>query len=377
MSDKHPVIDANVQPHFRYNAEIRRYLSPAHKLRSVPDVEQQWYQAPGGDYRQDLYRDGYPGSEPEIVARHLFDDGAAALGSSPKRLIGALGSSPKRLIADYAILNPLTRGNIADYLLNSRICAAVNDWLLDRWLEPDASGRFLGTIRVNPEDPKGAVEEIERLADHPKMVQVGVPLQSREPYGKPMFESIWEAAAAHRLPVAVHINGGNGVDHAPTFAGHASTYPGYAAFMPLNSFVHLATLIIEGMFGRHPDLRFVFADGGYDILTPLMWRLDTFWMSMRDQTPWVDRYPSEYLRDHVRFCSSAFDGPTDESQTERWLDYTDKADLLMYGSSYPHWSTSSPHAVVAGLNGAQAEKVLWRNASDLYGVAAEVEGSIA
>ena len=68
------------------------------------------------------------------------------------------------------------------------------------------------------------------------------------------------------------------------------------------------------MFGRHPDLRFVFADGGYDILTPLMWRLDTFWMSMRDQTPWVDRYPSEYLPDHVRFCSSAFDGPTDESQ---------------------------------------------------------------
>ena len=70
--------------------------------------------------------------------------------------------------------------------------------------------------------------------------------------------------------------------------------------MPLNSFVHLATLIIEGVFGRHPDLRFVFADGGYDMLTPLMWRLDTFWMSMRDQTPWVDRYPSEYLPDHVR-----------------------------------------------------------------------------
>ena len=180
------------------------------------------------------------------------------------------------------------------------------------------------------------------------MVQVGVPMQSREPYGKPMFEPIWEAAAAHGLPVAVHINGGNGVDHAPTFAGHASTYPGYAAFMPLNSFVHLATLIIDGMFGRHPDLRFVFADGGYDILTPLMWRLDTFWMSMRDQTPWVDRFPSEYLRDHVRFCSSAFDGPTDGGQAERWLDFTDKADLLMYGSSYPHWSTSSPDAVVAG-----------------------------
>jgi predicted TIM-barrel fold metal-dependent hydrolase len=349
------IIDANVQPHFRYNSEIRKFLAPAHKLRSIPDVEQQWYQAPGGDYHRDLYGDGYPGSDPDTVACHLFDgDGV-----------------------DYAILNPLTRGNIADYLLNSRICAAVNDWLLARWLEPDDTGRFLGTIRVNPEDVKGAVAEIERLADHPKMVQVGVPLQSREPYGKPMFEPIWEAAAAHHLPVAVHVNGGNGVDHAPTFAGHAYTYPGYAAFMPLNSFVHLATLIIEGTFGRIPGLRFVFADGGYDILTPLIWRLDTFWMSMRDQTPWVDRYPSEYLRDHVRFCSSAFDGPTDASQAERWLDFTDKADLLMYGSSYPHWSTSSPDEVVAGLNDVQREKVLWRNASDLYGVAAKTEGSLA
>src|ERR1700742_4502807 len=168
-----PVIDAGVQPHFRYNAEIRRYLAPTHKLRSIPDVEQQWYQAPGGDYRQDLYGNGYPGSDPDTVARHLFSEGGV----------------------DYAILNPLTRGNIADYLLNSRICEAVNDWLLDRWLEPDATGRFRGTIRVNPEDVRGAVQEIERLADHPKMVQVGVPLQSREPYGKPMFEPIGAGAA--------------------------------------------------------------------------------------------------------------------------------------------------------------------------------------
>lgn len=193
-------------------------------------------------------------------------------------------------------------------------------------------------------------------------------MQSREPYGKPMFEPIWEAAAAHGLPVAVHINGGNGVDHAPTFAGHAHTYPGYAAFMPLNYFVHLATLIIEGVFGRLPDLKFVFTDGGYDILTPLMWRLDTFWLSMRDQTPWVDRYPSEYLPGHVRFCSSAFDGALEPGQTQRWIEFSGKSDLLMYGSSYPHWSTSSPETAAVGLDATQRDQVLWRNASELYGL---------
>ena len=169
-------IDTNVQPHFRYNAEIRRYLSAPHKLRSIPDVEQQWYQAPGGDYRQDLYGEHYP------------------VGSA-KPLPGNCSTMPGSITRS---LNPLTRGNIADYLLNSRICAAVNDWLVDRWLEPDTADRFRGTIRVNPEDRGVRSPRSSGLPAHPKMVQVGVPMQSREPYGKPMFEPIWEAAAAHR-----------------------------------------------------------------------------------------------------------------------------------------------------------------------------------
>ncbi|MCP9273033.1 amidohydrolase family protein [Mycolicibacterium arenosum] len=351
IDDTARIIDTNVQPHFKHNAEIRKFIDPAYRTRAIPDVEQQWYQAPGGDYRADLHDGRYPGSVPETVARHLFSDGHARC----------------------AILNPLTRGNIADYLLNSRICAAINDWLVERWLDSDA--RFLGTIRVNPEDPRGAVAEIERLAGHPKMVQVGVPMQSREPYGKPQFEPIWEAAAAAGLPVAVHINGGNGVDYAPTFAGHAHTYPGYAAFMPLNFFVHLATLIVEGVFARHPDVRFVFADGGYDILTPLMWRLDTFWLSMRDQTPWVDRHPSEYLTEHVRFCSSALDGPTDPADASRWMEFTGRSDLVMYGSGYPHWSTTAPHDAAAGLDADQRAKLLWHNAATFYKLSDVLEGS--
>jgi predicted TIM-barrel fold metal-dependent hydrolase len=97
---------------------------------------------------------------------------------------------------------------------------------------------------------------------------------------------------------------------------------------------------------------------------------------MRDQTPWVDQYPSSYLRDHVRFCSSAFDGPTNPDVAQRWLKFTDKADLLMYGSSYPHWSTSPPDALVSGLSNAQRDKVLWRNANDLYGFALEEQGCL-
>ncbi len=67
--------------------------------------------------------------------------------------------------------------------------------MVSRWLEHDEFGdRFRGTIRVNPDDIAGALREIEKYKDHPRVVQIGVPLQSRELYGKPQFWPLWEAA---------------------------------------------------------------------------------------------------------------------------------------------------------------------------------------
>jgi predicted TIM-barrel fold metal-dependent hydrolase len=58
------------------------------------------------------------------------------------------------------------------------------------------------------------------------------------------------------------------------------------------------------------------------------------------------------------------------------MEFSDKADLLMYGSGYPHWSTSLPEQAAGALDSAQRDNVLWRNASELYGLAAPAEGSI-
>jgi predicted TIM-barrel fold metal-dependent hydrolase len=61
---------------------------------------------------------------------------------------------------------------------------------------------------------------------------------------------------------------------------------------------------------------------------------------------------------------------------QRWMEFSGKADLLMYGSGYPHWSTSSPEVAAAGLDGSQRDHVLWRNASELYGLTAPIEGHV-
>jgi predicted TIM-barrel fold metal-dependent hydrolase len=345
------IIDTNVQPHFRSNAEIRDYLPKAHRLRAIPDVEQQWYQAPGGDYRHDLYGQHYPGSDPETVARHLFDD--------------------QRV--QYAILNPLTRGNIADYLLNSRICAAVNDWLLDRWLEPDTSDRFRGTIRVNPDDIAGAVREIEKWRAHPRVVQVGVPLQSRELYGKPQFWPLWEAAADANLPVAVHIETGEGIGFPPTPSGHTLTYEQYVSFMALNYIYHLMNMIAEGVFERFSSLKFVWADGAADFLTPFIWRMDTFGRPHLEQTPWAPRIPSDYIPGHVYFVQGSLDGPGDTDFAGEWFGFTGKEDMVMFGSSYPHWQSNDIRRLPTSLSTEQRDKLCWRNAADLYGIDISVD----
>lgn len=345
MTEVERVIDTNVQPFFRSNSEILKFLPKEFQTRSIPDVESIWYQAPGGDYITSDRGDGYPGSDPDTVAHQLFDINKSML----------------------AVLNPLTRGNNPDYRLNSAICSATNDWLAQVWLEEaNSEGKFKGTIRVNPEDPERAVAEIERYSSHPHMVQVGVPLQSREPYGKPQFRSIWEAAAESNLPVAVRVTGGVGIDYPPTPAGHTRTYPHYAAFMPLNYFYHLSSLIAEGVFERIPNLRFVFADGGIDFLAPLIWRMDTIWYASRDLTPWLTKYPSDYLHDHVRFCFNKLEGPYDSSVRERWLDMLNQRDLLMFGSSYPFWYYAQPMDISEGVSAQSQAKLLHDNAIALY-----------
>jgi uncharacterized protein len=365
------IVDTSVQPNFRTPAELRNYLPDTFKTRIIADPANGWYHAPGGDYASELYpstaatgkaqaiggganaahgdQEGseppWPGSEPEVVARHLFEDRGV----------------------DVAVLNPLTRGNHPDYLLHSQICASTNEWLVERWLtEHNSHGRFRGTIRVNPQDVPNAVSEIDKWADHPLMVQIGVPLQSLEPYGKPQFLPVWEAADHHGLPVAVHVDAGTGLDRAPTAAGHCRTHAHYASNMPLNFFIHLATLIVEGVFERLPNLKFVFQDGGSDLLTPLTYRLDLLWTSLRDQTPWVTRYPSDYLASNVRLCTSSLEGPTDSSTMDDWMGFHDRSDLVMFGSQYPHWSMLDPADAVLGLGEEQREQVMWRTANALY-----------
>ena len=187
-----------------------------------------------------------PGRTPRSSASHLFDERGV----------------------DVAILHPMTRGIMPDRHLGTAIAAGHNEMMVTRWLDDGAyRDRFRGTIRINPDDVTGSLREIAKYKDHPKVVQIGVPLQSREVYGKPQYWPLWEAAVDANLPVAVHIEVGAGLSFAPTPSGVTRTYEQYVSFMALNYLYHLMNMIAEGVFetnaraevrlgrrrGRHAD----------------------------------------------------------------------------------------------------------------------------
>lgn len=339
-----PVIDASVHIFFGSNKDLRQnFLKEPFASRGFPDYEMNWYGAPGGEYAKGTKGPDrqYPGSDPDVAAQHLFTDRGV----------------------DIAILHPMTRGIMPDRHLGTALAAAHNAMMVTRWLEHDE--RFRGTIRVNPDDIVGALREIDKYKDHPRVVQIGIPMQSRELYGKPQFWPLWEAAAAAGLPVAVHIEGGAGIQFAPTPSGKTRTYEQYLGFMALNYIYHLMNMIAEGVFERTPDLKFVWADGAADLLTPFMWRMDCFGRPHLEQTPWAPRMPSDYLPGHVYFVQGALDGPGDTEFAGEWLSFTGKEDMVMFGSSYPHWQLNEP-SIPRAFSPEQRDKLLWRNAAKLY-----------
>ena len=286
-----------------------------------------------------------PGSDPLFVRRQLSKNGVEA-----------------------AILIPLTRGLNASSNHSTAICAATNDWLAANWLgEANEDVRFYGSICVNPRDPEAAVAEIRRWGEHPAMAQVVVPMLVHVPYGQRIYHPIWAEAQAHGLPVAVRSDGGSGLEFPPTPVGYPRYFIEYSSFNSVNFGTHLASLIAEGVFEKYPQLKFVFTDGGQDVLTQLIWRMDTTFPACRGETPWVKRMPSEYLADHVRFVSAKHERPNLEGPAlDDWARISRAESLLMFGSHFPHWTTMQPDELFPELSDAVRSRLLRGNAGEFY-----------
>ncbi|MFC4950149.1 amidohydrolase family protein [Pseudonocardia sp. GCM10023141] len=341
------IIDTAVHPALPDAQALREYMAEPFRSRSFfPGPTRQFYPPSSGEFRTDSAPDGrtQPGSDLGLLRRHVLEDGGA----------------------DLAILLPRTRGLLPDNDLATEICAATNRWqeMVLATEEGAGDAQLLGSIRINPQDPGAAIKEIDRWCDHPRMVQVAVPVQSHHPYGQRMYYPIWEAAAERGLPVAIVADAGTGIELWPTMAGYPRNFVEYATQYPLSFMYHLISLLAEGVLANLPALRVVFADGGFEVLAPIMWRFDKDWRGCRWETPWLTEPPSFYVTRQVRFTTTGFEN-LENVQVDRWCDVSDAARLLLFASHYPSLSP-----FVSGLltnsDGATRDAILGANARDWY-----------
>lgn len=212
------------------------------------------------------------------------------------------------------------------------LASAVNDWTRAAVL--DADPRLRAAIVVAPQDPDRAADEIERCAADRRFVQVLLPMTTDAPLGKRRYWPIYAAAARHGLPVAVHAGGAD--RSAPTAVGWPSHHVEDVAAWSTAFQGQLASLICEGAFTRHPDLRVVLIESGVTWLAPFLWRLSKFWRGCRSEVPWLDRPPEEIARDHVSLTLTPFDAPADGALVAQLIEEIGSEDMLLWASDYPH-----------------------------------------
>jgi len=267
---------------------------------------------------------------------------------------------------DFGVLQPLLgSGGQRNLEWAAAHAAAVNDWQIETWLDPEP--RLRSGLVVPYEDGDLTVKEIERRGSHPGFVQLMLAIRTSEPLGRRKYWKMYEAAEARGLPIGIHFGGQGG--HAISGAGWPSMYVEDHAGMSTAFQAQVISFITEGVFEQFPKLKIVLIEGGFAWVPVLGWRLDAAWKKLKVEVPHLKRAPSEYLREHFWLTTQPMEEPP---VAEQFLEMLDMApwlqDRLMFATDYPHWDFDAPDEALpkVKLPDGFADAVMAENARALY-----------
>lgn len=280
-----------------------------------------------------------------------------------------------------AVLYPNVGGlNMGNYLAmpDAEIalahCRAFNDYELD-WAH-NFKGRFIPMLVLPFWDVKASVAEIERMRGkgYGGVVMTGAPQNHGQPFiGDPHWYPIWEACVDSGLSVSYHIGNG-GVGDAMDPVRLAMDAPGAAlcrvsTFPFLDNAKQVTDLLLSGVLVRYPELKVVSVESGIGWVPFILECVDYHFKQTLEKEPnhpWGDILPSDlfHRQMYVTYWFEKLEPGVLEKVGE---------DNIMFETDFPHWTSLSPDeaktAIRTGLEGYSdevVEKILWRNAEDLY-----------
>jgi predicted TIM-barrel fold metal-dependent hydrolase len=355
--DARPLIDTDVHESLRSTKDLLPFMSPHWQhyitqygfaytfLHPFPyasvQAPGQWVQEVKEQAeKENIWSLMAPGADLDLLRKNLFE----------------------RERVTHAILNGLyhVSENEGHYEFMAALACAYNDWQIANWLEKEP--RLFGSIHVIAHDPQGAAVEIDRVGDHPQMVQVFLPLDNDRQYGDPYYRPIFEAANRHRLVVAMHQGPAS-----RTILGFPRYYiEWHTLASPQVGMGQLVSLICNGVFDQFPDLKVAFLETSIGWVPWLMWRLDQQYREVRHEIPWVKRLPSEHMRDSVRFSTQ----PASDIKPQHLVKLIEMAGterMFMFSTDYPHYDADSlDNVLTKAIPEALRNRIRYENAMETY-----------
>ncbi|HVJ97226.1 MAG TPA: amidohydrolase family protein [Acidimicrobiia bacterium] len=252
---------------------------------------------------------------------------------------------------------------------------AFNVWLDEDW-GFSYRDRIIAAPMISLADPDAAVTEIDRVLAlgarvvHVRPAPVPTGTGKGRSLGHKLHDPVWARLAEANIPVAFHLgdSGYNALLGAPW--GGAEDF---APFREPDLLGHviigdraihdtMASMIVHGVFKRHPNLRVASIENGSDWVYPLVKVL----RKQANQTPWVfEEDPLDTIKQHVWVT------PYYEEDLRKLAD-TIGVEHVLFGSDWPHGEgLAEPASFVDELKDFDADeqhRIMRANTAELVGL---------
>lgn len=262
-------------------------------------------------------------------------------------------------------LQPATLVSWTDVELVNTLTSAFNDFFINEWLPVD--DRYAYAVVAPPHDPVRGAEEVRRVGKNNGVCAVYLPLLNIL-MGNSYYYPIYEAAIEMDLPIITHVSGQEGSFlGAPVLAGGIQqSYNDRYINLTQIAQSNLSSLIFDGVFERYPSLKVAFIEYGFSWVLAMMWRMDKVWKELRIGTPWVKKFPSEYLAENILLSTQPLDEPKVSDQLIKLIEMMNGKEFLMFSSDYPHWDNDMPTRVLNGLSDDFKSRIFYKNAKNFF-----------
>ena len=232
--------------------------------------------------------------------------------------------------------------------------ACINAY--NRWLEGFCAGlpgRLFGLAMTSVRSIDAAIDDFTRAKSQGfvGMMLPGIP--HFESYDHPDYDALWQCAVDLEMPVCFHILTGRGPRSAASVVLKKQTRSmRIAGFMQIVRDVQdvISTMLLSGVFERHPDLKMVSAEADAGWVPHWAYRLDHAAYNETDDgiIDGLSKLPSEYLFSNVY---TTFQDDWVAFATKDLINYKQ----LLWANDFPHPDSTWP----------RSQKLLAKNAANL------------